>query len=313
LLYQTTRIAEEDGLIVVYRRIVNKNGRLSRREDGPLHVKDVVRLTDEYNAYEPPLVKQMLALCDEEVVSQVNTNIIRRSTDSSVSDDRMSTDRIHGDDRIRDTVSTDRTVGISDRRLGDDTISTDRFHGDEMVSTDRTGGTSDRAVGDKTVSTDRTVGTSDRTVGHETTVFASRVHRDVLQCNGDTVTSSRDPIVGDDRRSTDPVEGDDSRDHRQGHDSISRNRRAVSASRLGEEMRYQSKRGSTNVPRTDCKMSQLFNVLEEVPGPVQGSSGTELTPPDELTARRVLCNILSVVSKRLFGNSAEASVQKRQR
>ena len=122
-----------------------------------------------------------------------------------------------------------------------------------------------------------------------------------------------DPVEGDDRRSTDPIEGDDSRDHIDGHDSVSRNRRGDSASRFGEEMRCQSERGSTDVPRTDCKMSQLFNVREEVPGPGQGSSGTEVAPPDKLPARRALCNILSVVSKRQFGNLADDKVPNRQR
>jgi len=48
MLYQTTRVVEENGFIVVYRRNVSKNGRLALSEDGPIHVRDIVKLTAEY-------------------------------------------------------------------------------------------------------------------------------------------------------------------------------------------------------------------------------------------------------------------------
>ena len=60
MVYQTTRVTDENGLIVVYRRNINKSGRLSNKEDGPIHVKDIERLTEEYESTPTPEVLQMM-------------------------------------------------------------------------------------------------------------------------------------------------------------------------------------------------------------------------------------------------------------
>jgi len=66
MVYQTTRVCIEHGLIVAYRCLVNKNGQLSRKEDGPIHVKDIVRLTNDYDAQVSPTIQNMMSLFDEE-------------------------------------------------------------------------------------------------------------------------------------------------------------------------------------------------------------------------------------------------------
>ena len=60
MLYQTTRVLDENGFIVAYRRNIHKNGRLSIKEDGPIHVRDVEILTKEYENLDHPVIKQLL-------------------------------------------------------------------------------------------------------------------------------------------------------------------------------------------------------------------------------------------------------------
>ena len=48
LLYKTIKVIKEGGYIVVYRKCIQKNGRLSEATDGPVHVRDIEILTHKY-------------------------------------------------------------------------------------------------------------------------------------------------------------------------------------------------------------------------------------------------------------------------
>ena len=48
LIYKTIKVRKEGGYIVVYRKCIQKNGRLPEATDGPVHVRDVEILTLKY-------------------------------------------------------------------------------------------------------------------------------------------------------------------------------------------------------------------------------------------------------------------------
>jgi len=92
MLYQTTRVVEENDLIVVYRRNIHKNGRLSVKEDGPIHVRDVEILTKEYESVDHPVIKQLLLSHLDDPIYENGDSVVdaqRLQSDSVVDSKRL--------------------------------------------------------------------------------------------------------------------------------------------------------------------------------------------------------------------------------
>jgi len=100
MIYQTTRVCDENGLIVVYRRLVNKTGRLSRKEDGPLHVYDIERLTQQYEPHEPSIIKNMNVTCLDDIYQDDNSVIAAMAKTTLLSDERVVAQSHQGSDQL---------------------------------------------------------------------------------------------------------------------------------------------------------------------------------------------------------------------
>ena len=86
MIYQTTCVCDENGLIVVYRWDINKNGWLPKKEDGPLHVYDIEKLTNDNEPIETPIVKSMCFMSVDDIYSSdelVEIEMVNTSSSSS--------------------------------------------------------------------------------------------------------------------------------------------------------------------------------------------------------------------------------------